>query len=263
MKQLIKRLLTSIAPQTTTAILSSRARAHTHRLIRKWGLLDLNRKLIEHFGSAVQSGPFRGMILSPMTHREHLGPFLLGTYEAELHPWLEAIASRQYGQILDVGAKFGYYAVGLSRLSPGTSITAFDTDWWARAATQEMASANHTRNVTPAGFCSPRWLDRNLCPGSFILSDCEGYEGELFTKALTQSLDSATLLIEMHDNLIPGVGAVVRKRFARTHTIASVKSREASSIEMDLSFLPPAEAAAAVREHRHQQEWLLLTPYSQ
>jgi hypothetical protein len=260
-KRLVKRVLTSVAPQMTTAVLSARARAHSHRLYRAWALLDLNRKLVEHFGSTVKDGPFRGMTLSPMTHQEHLGPFLLGTYEAELHPWLETIAAKQFSQILDVGAKFGYYAVGLSRLFPGTPVIAFDTDRWARAATREMATVNRTPDVSPAGFCSPGWLDRHLQPLSFILSDCEGFEGELFSQTSTPSLDSATLLIEMHDYLVPGVGAAVRERFARTHTLATVTSGGGRYPSTDLSFLSPSEAATAVNEYRPQQEWLLLTPY--
>ena len=135
MKKMVKRVLTAVAPESATAVFSARARAHSQRLIRDWGLLDLNRKLVERFGSTVQSGPFQGMILSPMTHREHLGPYLLGTYEAELHPWLEAAATGQFAQILDVGAKFGFYAVGLSRRIPDVPVIAFDTDWWARGAT--------------------------------------------------------------------------------------------------------------------------------
>jgi hypothetical protein len=247
-------------PETATAILSARARAHSHRLYREWGLLDLNRKLIEHFGPTVQAGPFQGMILSSMTYHEHLGPFLLGTYEAELHAWLEMIAGGWFSQILDVGAKFGYYAVGLSRRMPGVPVIAFDTDRWARAATKEMILANRTLDVTPAGFCSPKWLDRNLLSNSFILTDCEGYEGGLFSRVSTRALDSAVLLIEIHDSVIPGVGATVRERFKRTHTIASVRSGEPRQSDSELGFLTPNEAKQAVREYREPQEWLLLTP---
>jgi hypothetical protein len=259
-KRVMKRALSAVAPQTATAILSARARAHSHELVREWGLLELNQKLICEFGSTVQSGPFQGMTLSPMTHQEALGPFLLGTYEAELHPWLEAVAAQRFTRVLDVGAKFGYYAVGLARRLPGVPVIAFDTDRWARTATAEMAAANATSTVTPAGFCSPGWLDRHLAPHSFILTDCEGYEAELFGRAASPALDSATLLVEVHDNLIPGVGAAVRKRFASTHAVAAVRTGERAAPQIDLGFLTPDEAAAAVREIRDPQEWLLFTP---
>jgi hypothetical protein len=260
MRQLLKRAMFAAAPETATAILSARARAHSHRLVAEWGLLDLNRKLLGRLGPTVQSGPFQGMVLSPMTHQEHLGPFLLGCYEAELHTWIESVAATPFTRILDVGAKFGYYAVGLARRMRGVPVVAFDTDRWARAATREMARANSTPNVSTAGFCSPRWLDRHLPPGSFILTDCEGYEAELFTRTSASALDSATLLIEIHDNLVPGVGQAVRDRFARTHTIACVTAGEREPLPVDLSFLAPTEAETAAREIRGPQEWLLLSP---
>src|SRR4051812_22639963 len=175
-KRAVKRALTAVAPGAAPALLSAGARAHSHRLIREWGLLDLNQKLLNRLGPMVQGGPFRGMTLSSMTHAEHLGPFLLGTYEAELHPWVEQVCQRRYAQVLDVGAKFGYYAVGLARRMPDTPVVAFDTDPWARRATREMTATNRTPEVVATGFCSPRWLDRHLAPNSFILTDCEGYE---------------------------------------------------------------------------------------
>ena len=82
----------AIAPQTLTAIQSARSRKHSHHLVREWGLHTLNSKLIERYGAKVISGPFVDMTLTEMTHQEHLGPFLLGCYESELHPWLERVA---------------------------------------------------------------------------------------------------------------------------------------------------------------------------
>jgi ribosomal protein L11 methylase PrmA len=208
----------------------------------------------------VLSGPFRGMSLSELTRREHLGPFLLGTYEAELHPWIEQVSDRQYPAVLDIGAKFGYYAVGLARYMRDTSVIAFDTDPWARRATREMAAVNDTSNVSIAGYCSPRWLDRHLQPGSLVISDCEGFESELFLEARTPALDSATLIIEVHDSLAPGVGAAIRQRFTRTHDISMVTEMAPVTPDADLNFLSAEEARTAVREIRGPQEWLRLTP---
>jgi hypothetical protein len=259
-KRGLKRVASSVAPQTTIAIQSARARAHSHRMVREWGLADLNRKLVDRFGSTVRSGPFCGMTLSPMSHQEALGPYLLGTYEAQLHPWVETVAAGPFAQVLDIGAKFGYYAVGLARRLPQAQVVAFDPDWWARSATAEMATANRTPNVTPAGFCSPKWLDQHLRPGGFILSDCEGYEGVLFGTARTPALDTATLLVEIHDNLVPGVGAAVRDRFARTHSVAAGSDAPRPAPPVDLGFLTPAEVEAATLEVRGLQEWLLFSP---
>src|SRR5438445_171597 len=111
-KPFLKKLGLTIAPQTMTSILSARARAHSHRMVEEWGLTGLTRRLIDHLGSTVQTGPFSGMVLSPMTYKEHLGPFLHGTYEKELHPWVQATISQSPAQVVDIGSRFGYYAVG-------------------------------------------------------------------------------------------------------------------------------------------------------
>ena len=262
MKELLKRTLLAAAPEWTAGLLAARARAQKHRLVREWGLDALSRKLLTNLGPVVQSGPFRGMKLSPMSHREHLGPFLLGTYESQLHPWIARITGGHYSHIIDVGCSFGYYAVGLARIFPGTSVVAFDTDWWARTACREMASENRTWNVEVAGFCSPAWLDRNLRPSSLILCDCEGYEADLLTGLTSGTISSATVIVETHDAINPGVTEAVRKGFAESHQVAMlVADEETVPIPpVDLSFLSADEARAALREVRGRQAWLLLSP---
>ena len=262
MKRWLKRALLASAPKWTTQLLSARARAHSHRMVREWGLADITEKLLATFGPVVQSGPFRGMTLGPMTHREHLGPFLLGTYEAELHPWFDSTEGNRYAQIIDVGSSFGYYAVGLARIFPNIPLIAFDTDWWARAATREMAIENRTPNVKVAGFCSPAWLDQSLRPKSLVMCDCEGYEGELLTRTTSPSLNSATLIVETHEEACPGVTDRIRRRFAETHLVSTVTANLDSVPvpPVDLSFLTLDEARLAIREVRGPQTWLLLTP---
>jgi hypothetical protein len=262
MKRLIKRTLLAAAPELMTGLLSARAWAHSHRMARKWGLNSLTEKLVAALGPVVRSGPFRGMTLTPMTHLEHLGPFLLGTYEFELHPWFASVAGHRYAQILDIGAKFGYYAVGLARSFPDTPMVAFDTDWWARAACREMAVANRSPNVAVAGFCSSRWLDQNLRPASLIVCDCEGFEGDLLTRSASSALGSATLIVETHDEMNPGVTDVIRGHFAATHRIATVSADPAigPNPPIDLSFLTVEEACSAVREVRGRQTWLFPIP---
>jgi hypothetical protein len=261
-KQQIKRTMFAVAPEWTTELVSARSRAISHRLVRQWGLNTLAEKLLAALGPEVQSGPFRGMKLTPMSFKEHISPFLLGTYESELHPWIARLVGGQYSQMIDVGAKFGYYAVGLARLFPETPIVAFDTDWWARAACRELIAENRTPNVQVAGFCSPAWFDRNLMPSSMILSDCEGYEGDLFTKSTCNALNSATLIIETHDFNNPGVTEAILKRFAGSHRVETVDTDQGTlpTPPVDLSFLTPEEANSALRERRPHQTWLLLTP---
>ncbi len=261
MRRLLKRMLRRVAPRWTVEISSARARAHAHRLVKGWGHDALNRKLAEHLGSAVREGPFAGLVLSPMTHAEHLGPYLLGVYESELDPAWETVFRGTYSRIVDVGAKFGYYAVGLAKRYPETPVVAFDTDRWARKAVREMAAANGTGNVEIRGYCEPAWLVRNLGEGAFVISDCEGYEAALFNREVLPALRSATLIIETHDQFVPGVSDRLRSDLAATHTVRVLgdgESRRTSSL--DLSFLTEDERQLANDDIRSAQLWLLCLP---
>ncbi|MFL6235256.1 MAG: hypothetical protein ACJ76N_19125 [Thermoanaerobaculia bacterium] len=261
MRRLLRRALDRVAPRWTAEVSSARARAHAHRLVESWGCGALNRKLIERLGTSVREGPFAGLTLSPMTRAEHLGPYLLGVYESELDEAWEAVFRRTYSQIVDVGAKFGYYAVGLARRYPDVPVAAFDTDPWARRAVREMAAANGTPNVEALSYCEPGWLVRELREGAFIISDCEGYEGTLFGREVLPALRAATLIIETHDQFVPGVGERLRKDLGATHDVrvfGEGESRRASSL--DLGFLSEEERRRANDDIRSEQLWLLCVP---
>ncbi len=261
MKQLVKRFLYTIAPQWTTAWMSARSRAHSHRVVAEWGCGAINRKLIERLGSQVQEGPFAGLQLTPMTYAEQLGPYLLGVYESELEEAWSIVLRGNYSQILDVGAKFGYYAVGLARRYPQAHVVAFDTDWWARKAVAEMVTANGTSNVEVKGFCTPEWLMQNLQEGAFIISDCEGYEAVLFNPSSISRLLTATLLIETHDCFVPGISERLRQGFAATHQIRGFgKETPRRILNLALDFLSEREQALALHEVRPPQTWLLCLP---
>lgn len=260
-KSWVKKAFSAVAPQTATKVMSARARAHSQRVVKEWGLFQLNQRLIREVGNRVIAGPFKGMTLTPMTYQEHIGPYLLGTYEMELHPWWEHVFQQSFGQIIDVGAKFGYYAVGLAQRFPHATIVAFDTDWWARDAVREMVAANRVAGVSIQGFCSPAWLQENLRENALIISDCEGYERELFCTAEIPALASATMIIETHECFVPGVLADIVARFARTHVVHEVGSRSNSPIpEVRLHSLTKDEVRRASTEVRPQQTWVFLVP---
>jgi hypothetical protein len=260
-KQFLRGLLYAIAPQWTTSLASARARAHSQKVIASWGCGPITRKLIDRFGSIVQKGPFAGMILTPMTHAEQIGPCLLGVYESELDDAWDIALRGIYSQIVDVGAKFGYYAVGLAKRYPDASVVAFDTDWWARKATREMAAANGTRNVEVRGFCTPRWLARSTQKAALIISDCEGYEAVLFSPQVIPELRSATLIVETHDGFAPGVTDKLRAAFAETHAVQVYGQEERLRVTTQpLDFLAETERRLVVQEVRSPTLWLLCLP---
>ena len=260
MKQILKNLLFSIAPRQMAIIQSIRARNHSHTLIKKWGLLDLNEKLKTKFQNVVQFGTFAGMKLPPEAFQEHVGPFLLGTYEAELFPAWKVVLGKNYTQIIDIGCKFGYYAVGLAIRYPNATVHAFDIDPWAKSATGEMAKLNSVKNLQVHGFCDGGWIQANLQPNAFMISDCEGYEKVLFSNELGPNAKTMTAIIETHDCLVAGASKQVRSALESSHSVATFCEPWSGVYPFDLGFLTAQEKEKVIREIRPEPEWLLCLP---
>jgi hypothetical protein len=261
----LKRYLDQLFPRAAAVRRAARSRRRSHQFVEQEGFPALNRRLADVMGTRVLSGPFAGLALTPMTFMEHVGPCLLGTYEAELHPWLERLLGGQYPQIVDVGAKFGYYAVGLGRRAPAATSVTFDIDPWARRATREVARANGVTALQVRGFASPRWFDRHLQPGALVISDCEGFERELFPPITTPAADSSTFVIEVHEAVAPGVTDRLIARFAATHDLVRVPTQAETTVPPALRATLRAFSDEEVRILADElrggaQEWLIATP---
>lgn len=260
LKAEVKRVAHAVAPRLTVAVQASRARRRSHRLLKEWGLWTLNARLVAELGSRVLGGPFAGLALSPLTRAEHIGPYLLGTYEAELHETWNRVLQREYSEIIDIGANFGYYAVGLARRCPNTRVVAFDVDWWARKAAAEMSAANGSANVSIEAWCDPSWLTLHLKPHSLIISDCEGYEGTLFCEQWVPAFATCTFVIELHEAFVPGVTERCRAMFADTHAQQIVDARPEMTPKVHLDSFSAEELRRVSTEPRGPQQWLVLTP---
>jgi len=161
----------------------------------------------------VRTGPFKGMKYpDAVSCGSVLIPKLLGCYEMELHPSIEDVCQRGYSEIVDIGCAEGYYAVGLAMRIPGAKVYAYDTDKTALEMCQRMAKLNGVETrLEIGGFCSGDTLMQlPVTRRALIVSDCEGYEKELFSASVVTALANCDLLIETHDCL-----AFSRKRFLR------------------------------------------------
>ena len=256
----MRSVLLSVAPRWGLEIMSARTRAHSQRMLASWGCGPVNRKLFEKLGTRVLGGPFAGLLLTDRLVVEQIGPYLLGVYESEIHEAWAVVFRKNYKQILDIGAKFGYYAVGLALRYPQADVVAFDTDWWARRALHEVAAANHVRNLDVRGLCSPDWLLRHLRPGALVVSDCEGYETTVLQPDRTESLRSATVIVESHDAIVPQTTERLMAALGATHRVRSFSSGVSRSAPEALDFLAPEERAIACQEVRSPTVWLLCIP---
>lgn len=214
---------------------------------------------------AVRAGPFRGMAYLDEASGSGLLPKLLGTYEMEVHPAIEAMVARGPDVLVDVGAAEGYYAVGLARRLPTARVIAYDTDRYARHLLGRMRAANGVGDrVEMRGFCSAAELEVTLAAADrpAVVSDCEGFEDQLLDPGRAPALRRTEVLVEVHEGMSPGVGARLRQRFEATHRIDAYPARPRTGSDCSVETgLSPGDLTDALDEHRWDTSgWFHLTP---
>ena len=177
-----------------------------------------NVETVAEYGRTVLHGPFRGMKY-PMGSllSRHAIPILFGTYELELHPIIEEVASRNYDRIVDIGCAEGYYAVGLA-LQTDASVYAFDCEPRERFYCRQTARENRAADrIHVRSWCSARTL-QNLAVGCcLIIADCEGYEVDLFSDDVVTALRNCDLIVEPYEHTGMGVRSTLFERFIPSH----------------------------------------------
>ncbi len=117
------------------------------------------------------------------------------------------------------------------------------------------------------GFCDEKVL-RSISLGkrSLIFSDCEGYEGVLFTQEVAQFLAAHDVISETHDFIDIDLSTKMREVFFSTHRIQSIKSTD--DIEKAHTYVVPqlraydAQTKRLILGERRPaiMEWLVMTP---
>ena len=264
MRQLVKSVLRSVAPQWTEAHLARRTNAHRELVLAELGLPDLQRRVRERLGENVAAGPFAGLQLLNESRGSVNIPKLVGSYEEELHPVIKSLRTRRPGLILDVGCAEGYYAVGLARLLGGqTRVLAYDIDSVSRALCARMAEVNDVADaVEVRAECNHCELREVLLPTAFLLCDCEGYELDLLDPGQAPQLRAVEMLVELHDAFRPGIREAITGRFADSHEITLIDSRERDPAHYPaIGFLGDDERRRALSEFRSGlQTWAHLVP---
>lgn len=236
----------------------------------RWTLRPRRRFLLGRLralaADRVMSGPFAGMRLAvPPAAQE-----LLGAYERELHDIVCFLAREPNEHVVNIGARYGYYAVGLARLMPTARVTAFESDDEARAQLAATIALNGVAGrVAVRGICEPPDLAAVLEPTDDVLVVCDidGGEEWLLDPRLVPALARATMLVECHTYGALRTEPLVTMRFLATHAVQRVAVEERV-----LAHLPagvgepwrsrmPRTLEALMQEHRAMpQSWLLLTP---
>ncbi len=268
MKSMIKGVLKRTLPRRLVAVISSR-RWWTHVANAQREQRDLCRLLISHCGAAVMGGPFKGLRYSETCLLSHCSTQnLLGTYEIELHPWLEQLLSNKYERIVDIGAGEGYYAVGMA-MRTATVVDAYETAGPVRRMCREMALLNGVNDLVRVhSWCDPKTLRKLTGRRCLILSDCEGYETELFTTEVVPAIAQCDLIIELHDRgqSHGTTRRILENRLCNTHSLTCVRfgSRDVADFPQltALTFLGKDDARRAISEEARSegQEWMLARP---
>jgi len=221
----------------------------------------------------VLAGPFRGMLLPSAGSNPLVIRCLLGTYELELHPVIQLLVGTGLRTIINCGAARGYYAVGLARRCPDAQVIAFEAMDTLHRHIAFTAQLNGVADrVIVRGACDAGTLReclRSAPPPVFVLADIEGNELTIFAGDTATALAHATLLIETHDDRVPGTTDQLLSRFATTHRVEVYPPRGRTRED-----IPPALVSGlwrtiswllvwVMKEVRDpHQRWLLFVPRS-
>ena len=210
----------------------------------------------------VQSGPFKGMFYPRRSTGSVLLPKLLGTYELELHPFLEAIAAGQYEQFIDLGAGEGYYAVGLCFRFPGAAMLAFESTAAGRKNILALACKNGVqKRLNILGKCEPADLSTALKKTSrtLVIVDVEGYENLLLDPEAVPGLLDVDFLVEMHPEQVGNIVEILTGRFAESHELQVVPQQKTRPIPatVELPAYLARRSAYLTDEFRGPQSWLI------
>lgn len=192
------------------------------RILAKWRSTLLANTVIAHGGLTVQSGPFVGMEYVRHATEGALAARLLGIYERELHPHIEAL--RDVEHIIDVGCAEGYYAVGFARRFPEAKVHAFDISPEAREACRSLADKNGVA-IDIQGEFAAETLDQYASASTLLFCDIEGGEDLLLDPARHHALRKVRLMVETHPGAAPGVTERLTERFSSSHYIQRLEHR--------------------------------------
>jgi len=186
------------------------------------------------------SGPFKGMRYIDRSIGSEYYPKILGTYEKELAGIIEELSRSSFDQFIDIGAAEGYYAVGFA-LKTEWPIIAFEAD--PETPLPDLAKVNQVEDrITLKGACDLGDLQDALvkAKNSLVLVDVETAEFGLLDPRFIPELKSATLLVEVHDCFLHGIGDRLLSRFSESHTVERIEcqSRTLTDFPVELPKLP-------------------------
>ncbi|MBK8026601.1 MAG: hypothetical protein IPK19_35740 [Chloroflexi bacterium] len=224
----------------------------------------LENQVLGRIELKVAGGPFAGMHYVRIPAAHALIPKLLGSFEQEIHPFVERAVASNMEIILNVGSAEGYYAVGMALRLPKSQVYAYDIDDRARDLCAGLVAANGVADrVHVRGLCDVAELNARLRPDqkTLIVVDCEGCESDILDPEAAPGLRTATILVEIHDFGSTQHGLTIRQRFAATHDLSVLSAVPADEDRHpELSFISREHRLTLLTERKGPQDWYYLVP---
>jgi hypothetical protein len=223
---------------------------------------ELENKLASITDDTITAGPFKNTRLPVSESWGDRGSKLLGFYEQELCPFIEAVIEWKPDVVLNVGCAEGYYAIGMAKRIPGAKSFAYDLDPLAQVACKTAREINQV-DLVVLGLCTDAELRERTekAERPFMLIDCEGGERELLLSN-EYSYPNARIIVECHDFVDRSITSSLVEKFSQTHSIQTIKQAGRNP------FCHPITAGWAendlwllVSERRPERmHWLYMTP---
>lgn len=147
----------------------------------------------------IQSGPFKGVSYIETSFGSAYFPKLLGTYEKELHPFLNVLSGIKLDKAVIIGAGEGYYAIGLaSKLK--IKVDAYEMEMTGQKMIKSLARLNHVSEIVEVyGKCTPEILhEMDKHKKYLFVIDVEGGEHELLLNGSLDRFYKSDFIIEIH-----------------------------------------------------------------
>lgn len=215
----------------------------------------------------VKNGSFKGLKYPSYTSFcSAIYPKIIGSYEDELSLTIEEFCNQNYSEIIDIGSADGYYAIGFALRQPNAKVYAYDIDEFANAFCNEMSILNNvSNNVNIESLCSADTLNNFKFTGKgLIISDCEGYEMQLFNATNIKNLINCDILIEIHDFIDANISAYLLDLFKDTHEITIIKSIDDTTKSRTYNFIETMNLNITLRRKIFAEgrpglmEWIIL-----
>ena len=164
----------------------------------------------------VQSGPFRNLSLKIS---DFYAPMILGTYEKDLHTYIQEWIKEQT-DLICIGAAEGYYAAGFAIHRSNCNIFAYEQDAHQKDNLFQVCQQNRLNNIEILDKCSTHSLDtllKKLCKSVDIICDIEGGEVDILDPEKVPLLKKMRILVEVHEHLVTDCSKILKKRFEHSH----------------------------------------------